>query len=65
MTGLSTVALVYALSFATRRRRHGHLFGGIGTALGTAGLAAVGVGVAVLVAVVVLLIWLFRRARRR
>jgi 4-amino-4-deoxy-L-arabinose transferase-like glycosyltransferase len=65
MTGLSTVALVYAVAFGTRRRRHGHMFGGIGTALGTAGLAALGVGVFVLVAVVVLLIWLFRRARRR
>jgi hypothetical protein len=68
MTGLSaTVTLVYVLAFSTRRHGpHGHhLFGGIGTALGTAGLAAVGVGVAVLVAVVVLLIWLYRRARRR
>lgn len=67
MTGISaTVALVYVLGFSTRRRRpHGHIFGGIGTALGTAGLAAVGVGVAVLVAVVVLMIWLYRRAKRR
>jgi hypothetical protein len=65
MTGLPTVALVYALSFATRRRRHGNMFGGVGTALGTAGLAAVGVGVVVLVAVLALVIWLFRRARRR
>jgi hypothetical protein len=67
MTGLSaTATLVYVLAFSTRRRRpHGHLFGGIGTALGTAGLAAVGIGVAALVAVVVLLIWLYRRAKRR
>jgi hypothetical protein len=67
MTGLSTtVTLVYVLAFSTRRRRpHGHFFGGIGTALGAAGLAAVGVGVAVLVAVVFLLIWLYRRAKRR
>ena len=52
-------------SFNARRRRHGHLFGGIGTALGAAGLAAVGVGVVVLVAGVVLAIWLYRRAKRR
>jgi len=68
MTGLSATAvtLVYVLaSFSTRRRRHGHLFGGIGTALGAAGLAAVGVGVVVLVAVVALVIWLYRRAKRR
>ena len=68
MTGLSaaTVTLAYVLAFSTRRRRpHGHLFGGIGTALGTAGLAAVGVGVVVLAAVVVLVIWLYRRAKRR
>jgi hypothetical protein len=64
MTGLSTVALMYVLGFATRRRRHGQLFGGVGTALGAAGLAAVGVGVAVLAAVVVLLIWLYRRRLR-
>jgi hypothetical protein len=54
MTGLSTVALMYVLGFATRRRRHGQLFGGVGTALGAAGLAAV----------VVLLIWLYRRRLR-
>jgi hypothetical protein len=67
MTGLSatTVALVYVLAFSTRRRRHGHLFGGIWTAFGAAGLAAVGVGVVALVAVVVLVIWLYRRAKRR
>jgi hypothetical protein len=67
MTGLSaTVMLVYVLAFSTRRHGpHGHHLGGIGTALGAAGLAAVGVGVAVLVAVVVLLIWLYRRAKRR
>jgi 4-hydroxybenzoate polyprenyltransferase len=68
MTGLSAVAvtLAYVLALRTKRRRpHGHLFGGIGTALGTAGLAAVGVGVAVLVAVVLLVIWLYRRAKRR
>jgi hypothetical protein len=61
-----TLSLVTVLaSFATRRRRHGHLFGGIGTALGAAGLAAVGVGVVVLVAIVALAIWLYRRAKRR
>jgi hypothetical protein len=61
-----TLSLVTVLaSFATRRRRHGHLFGGIGTALGAAGLAAAGVGVVVLVAIVALAIWLYRRAKRR
>jgi hypothetical protein len=67
MMGLSaTVTLVYAVAFSTRRRRpHGHFFGGVGTALGAAGLAAVGVGVAVIVAVVFLAIWLIRRAKRR
>lgn len=61
-----TLSLVTVLaSFSARRRRHGHLFGGIGTALGAAGLAAVGVGVVVLVAAVVLAIWLYRRAKRR
>jgi hypothetical protein len=65
--GLSaTVTLVYAVAFSTRRgRRHGHLFGGVGTALGSAGLAAVGIVMAVLAAVVVLAVWLYRRAKRR
>jgi hypothetical protein len=67
MTGLSavTVTLAYVLAFSTRRIRPGHHFGGVGTALGAAGLAAVGVGVVVLVAVIVLVIWLYRRAKRR
>jgi hypothetical protein len=59
----SLLATVFALR--TGRRRHGHLFGGIGMALGAAALAKVGVGVAVLVAIVVLVIWLYRRAKRR
>jgi hypothetical protein len=56
--------LAYVLAFSTRRIRPGH-HGGVGTALGAAGLALVGVGVVVLVAVVVLVIWLRRRAKRR
>jgi hypothetical protein len=62
-----TLSLVTVLaSFSARRRRHGHLFGGIGTALGAAGIAAVGVGAVVLVvAAVVLAVWLYRRAKRR
>jgi hypothetical protein len=67
MTGLSTtVTLVYVLGFSTRRHGpHGHFFGGTGTALGTAGLVAIGFGIAVLVAVVFLVRWLVRRAKRR
>jgi hypothetical protein len=62
----TTVTLVYVVAFSTRRHGpHGHFSGGTGTALGTAGLAAVGIGVAVIVAAVVLVIWLYRRAKRR
>jgi hypothetical protein len=66
MTGpwAATVTLAYVLAFSTRRIRPGH-HGGVGTALGAAGLAAVGVGVVVLVAVIILAVWLYRRAKRR
>jgi hypothetical protein len=61
MTGLSVLTLV--LAFSTRRHGpHGH-FGGTGTALGSGGLIAV--GAVVFVAVVILLVWLYRRAKRR
>ena len=57
-----TVTLTYVLAFSTRR--HGHPFHhGIGTALGAAGLVAV--GVVVLVVIVLLVVWLYRRAKRR
>ena len=66
MTGpwAATVTLAYVLEFSTRRIRPGH-HGGVGSALGATGLAAVGVGVVVLAAVVVLGVWLRRRAKRR
>jgi hypothetical protein len=47
------------------RRRHGHLGGGGGTALGADDLLWLGLGVVVLVAAVVVAIWLYRRAKRR
>jgi hypothetical protein len=56
-----TLSLAYFLAFSTRR--HGHLFHhGTGMGLGVAGLAAVGV---VVLAAVVLVLWLYRRAKRR
>jgi hypothetical protein len=66
MTGpwAATVTLAYVLEFSTRRIRPGH-HGGAGSALGAAGLAAVGVGVVVLVAVIILAVWLRHRAKRR
>lgn len=62
---LTSSLLATVVALLPARRRHGHLGGGIGTALGAAGLAAVGVGVVVLVAAVVFAIWLYRRAKRR
>ena len=56
-----SLATLFA-SFGTRRRRHGYLFG---TAFGIAALAKVGVGLVVLIAIVVLVLWLYRRAKRR
>ena len=56
-----TLSLPYFLAFSTRR--HGHLFHhGTGMGLGAGALAAVG---AVVLAVVVLVVWLYRRSKRR
>jgi hypothetical protein len=59
----SLLATVFALR--TGRRRHDHVGGGIGAALGAAALLKLGLGVVVLVAVVGLAVWLHRRAKRQ
>jgi hypothetical protein len=59
----SLLATVFALR--TGRRRHGHLGGGIGAALGAAALLKLGLGAVVVVAVVGLAVWLYRRGKRK
>jgi len=62
---LTSSLLATVVALRTGRRRHGHLGGGILTALGAAALLKLGLGVVVLVAMVALAVWLYRRAKRR
>jgi hypothetical protein len=62
---LTSPLLATAVALLPARRRHGHLGGGGGTALGAVDLLWLGLGVVVLVAVVGLSVWLYRRYKRR